>query len=193
MYHTVSSPDAHTLASMSHFRRVRSGRTYFFTLVAFRRRTILCDDAIRSSLRSAFDRTRLRRPFSIDAIVLMPDHLHCIWTLPDGDTDISTRWAQIKHHVSFSCRDQYDDILPTESRRRRGESAIWQRRFWEHQIRDDDDMTRHVDYIHYNPVRHGHVTSAAQWPYSSFGRFVKNGIYPPDWGGTEAARTMMLE
>lgn len=178
---------------MSHFRRVRSGWTYFFTLVAFRRRPILCDEAIRSSLRTAFDRTRLRRPFTIDAIVLMPDHLHCIWTLPDGDTDISTRWAQIKHHVSFSCRDQYDDIVPTESRRRRGESAIWQRRFWEHQITDDDDMTRHVDYIHYNPVRHGHVSSAAQWPYSSFGRFVKNGIYPLDWGGTEAARTMMLE
>jgi putative transposase len=148
---------------MSHFRRVRSGRSYFFTLVAFRRRPILCDDAIRSSLRTAFDRTRLRRPFAIDAIVLMPDHLHCIWTLPDGDTDISTRWTQIKHHVHFSV------------------------------ARDDDDMTRHVDYIHYNPVRHGHVTSAAQWPYSSFGRFVKSGLYLPDWGGTEAARTMMLE
>ena len=87
---------------MSHFRRVRSGRTYFFTLVAFRRLPILCEDAIRSSLRIAFDRTRLRRPFTIDAIVLLPDHLHCIWTLPDGDTDISTRWSQIKHHYAVT-------------------------------------------------------------------------------------------
>jgi putative transposase len=178
---------------MSHFRRVRFGRTYFFTLVTFRRRRILCDDLIRSSLRVALQRTRLHRPFSIDALVLMPNHLHCIWTLPDGDLDISTRWTQIKHHVSFTCRSRYDDIARTETRRQRSESAIWQRRFGEHQIRDDDDMARHVDYIHYNPVKHGYATSAVQWPYSSFGRFVKNGMYPPDWGGTDEVRTMLLE
>jgi len=190
---TASFATTLTLCGMSHFRRIRSGPSYFFTLVAYRRRPILCDDAIRSALRTAFDRTRDRIPFTIDAIVLMPDHLHCIWTLPDGDFDISRRWAQIKHHVSYTCRDAYSEFVCTETRCRRGESAIWQRRFWEHQIRDEHDMERHVDYIHYNPVKHGHAASAAEWPYSSFGRYVRQGIYPVDWGGTDAARGMMLE
>lgn len=141
----------------------------------------------------AFDRVRHRLPFEVDAIVLMPDHLHCIGTLPDEDFNVSSRWARIKHHVSYTCRDTYDEFIRTDTLRRREESAIWQRRFWEHQIRDERDMERHVDYIHYNPVKHGYAASAADWPYSSFGRYVKRGIYPADWGGTESARSMMLE
>lgn len=178
---------------MSHFRRLRSGPTYFFTVISYHRRPILCDDAIRSSLRDAFDRTRARLPFTIDAMVLMPDHLHCIWTLPDDDVDVSSRWAHIKHHVSYTCGLQYVDTVRSTSNRQRGESTIWQRRFWEHLIRDDDDLQRHVDYIHYNPVKHGYTASADAWPYSSFGRYVRNGVYPADWGGTDAAKDMMLE
>jgi len=169
---------------MSRFRRIRSGPTYFFTLVAYHRRPILCDDAIRSALRDAFARTRTRLPFTVDAIVLMPDHLHCIWTLPDGDLDISARRAQIKHHVAWTCRDAYRDFICSATRRRRGESAIWQRRFYERMIKSDVELERYTDYIHYNPVKHGHAASAAAWPYSSFARYVREGKYPADWGGS---------
>jgi len=172
---------------MSHFRRIRSGPTYFFTLVSYHRRPILCDDVIRSALRTAFDRTRERLPFTVDAIVLMPDHLHCIWTLPYGDLDISRRWSQIKHHVSWNCRGLYDDFICSESRRSRGEAAIWQRRFYERMIKSDIELERYTDYIHYNPVKHGHAASAADWPYSSFRRYVGNGMYPMDWGGIDVA------
>lgn len=122
------------------------------------------------------------RPFQVDAWVLLPDHMHCIWTLPEGDYDYSSRWSQIKHHVSYVCRSEYGARL-TRSGEKRGEAAIWQRRFWEHRIRSDIDMERHVDYIHYNPVRHGHVAQAAAWPYSTFLRHVREGVYPMDWGG----------
>jgi len=171
---------------MSRFRRIRSGPTYFFTLVAYHRRPILCDDAIRSALHDAFARTRARLPFTVDAIVLLPDHLHCIWTLPDGDLDNSARWGQIKHHVSWTCRGMYDDFICTDTRRRRGESAIWQRRFYDRMIKRDGELERYTDYIHYNPVKHGHASSAAAWPYSSFARYVREGKYPADWGGNDA-------
>ncbi|MBQ5949611.1 transposase [Massilia sp. ST3] len=178
---------------MSTFRRTRYGSTYFFTVIAFRRRPILCDDAVRHALRDALVRTRARLPFTVDAMVLLPDHLHCIWTLPEDDVDYSSRWAQIKHHVSYLCRERYGDFAQTKSNQRRGESAIWQRRFWEHTIRDEADLERHVDYIHYNPVKHGLVDQVAAWPHSTFHRYVRNEIYPVDWGGTDAARGMMLE
>jgi len=178
---------------MSHYRRLRFGPTYFFTVISCHRRPILCDDIIRKSLRDAFNRFRTRLPFTVDAMVLLPDHLHCVWTLLDKDFDVSARWAQIKHHVSCTCRHAHDDFVKSESGRRRGESAIWQRRFWEHLVKDEYDMQKHVDYIHYNPVKHGHAPSAAAWPYSSFRRYVRQGIYPADWGGTDAARGMMLE
>ena len=168
---------------MSHFRRALTGSTFFFTLVAWRRRPILCDDAILTALRDAIHTVRARRPFTIDAWVQLPDHLHCIWTLPPDDTDFSQRWREIKHLVSYVCRS-YNDAAPRSGvMKRRGESAIWQRRFWEHQIRDAHDFERHADYIHINPVRHGHVAHASLWPYSSFGKFVKEGRYPADWCG----------
>lgn len=168
---------------MSHFRRALTGSTFFFTLVAWRRRPILCDDAILTALRDAIHIVRARRPFTIDAWVQLPDHLHCIWTLPPDDTDFSQRWREIKHHVSYVCRS-YNDAAPrSAAMKRRGDSTIWQRRFWEHQIRDGCDFERHADYIHINPVRHGHVAHASLWPYSSFGKFVKEGRYPADWCG----------
>jgi putative transposase len=177
---------------MSCYRRAMTGTSYFFTVVAHNRRPILCGQPVREALRAAIENVRLRLPFTVDAMVLLPDHLHCIWTLPDGDTNFSTRWSQIKHHVSYTCRDRYRASL-SRSRQRKREAPIWQRRFWEHQIRDEIDMERHVDYIHFNPVKHGLVDAASAWPYSSFARHVREGIYAADWGGNPACDDMSFE
>lgn len=177
---------------MARYRRALDGTTYFFTLVTYRRRAILCDEPVRLALRAAFERVRVRLPFHIDAIVLLPDHLHCIWT-PDGDVNFAARWSQIKHHVAFTCRETYGNFTVTTAQRRRREAPIWQRKYWEHRIRDERDLEKHVDYIHYNPVKHGLSACAATWEYSSFKRYVENGIYPTDWGGTDEAREMELE
>jgi putative transposase len=169
---------------MSRYRRATGGSTFFFTLVSFQRRPILCDEAIRAALRKAIRDVRAHHPFSIDALVLLPDHLHCIWTLPVAENDYSTRWSRIKRNVSWDCRAVFhDDGLLTPSARKRREVGIWQRRFWEHRIRNDADFERHVDYIHYNPVRHGYAAHASEWPYSTFRQYVQRGLYAPDWGG----------
>ncbi len=175
---------------MSRYRRAPlAGATYFFTVVAYRRQSILCEPAIRGALREAIESVRARRPFAIDAWVLLPDHLHCIWTLPQDDADFSGRWLQIKRQVSLRCRDGYRHArLLTASREKHRESTVWQRRFWEHQIRDDADFARHVDYIHYNPVKHGYVTAVADWPYSTFHRHIRDGRIDADWAGLNAAR-----
>ncbi|MEI6209946.1 MAG: transposase [Desulfuromonadales bacterium] len=132
------------------YRRVMvEGGTYFFTLtLADRRKSILVDHV--DLLRSAIRLVRDRHPFTIEAIVIMPEHLHTIWTLPEGDKDYPTRWALIK--AGFS-RALIKDEKVSESRLAKGERGIWQRRYWEHLIRDDDDFARHVDYIHFNPVK----------------------------------------
>jgi putative transposase len=160
--------------------------------VSFRRQPILCLPPIRCELRRALQNVRITRPFEIDAWVLMPDHLHCIWTLPEGDVDYSTRWALIKNAVSrFAGVPTIS--ADTTSRIKHRDAAIWQRRFYEHEIRDERDFERHMDYVHFNPVRHGHAASAAAWPYSTFHRYVREGVYAPDWGGTEAAQEIWLE
>lgn len=179
---------------MSRYRRARDGHTYFFTLVSFRRRPILCYSPVRTALRSALIEVRQRRPFDIDAWVLMPDHLHCIWTLPSGDTNYSTRWALIKRLVSRSCAQEFDGgWVPTTSRIKHRDSIVWQRRFHDHMIRDEWDFERHVDYIHFNPVRHGHADNAAAWPFSTFHRYVRKGVYPADWSGTTHAARIEWE
>jgi putative transposase len=173
---------------MSRYRRsLAAGATYFFTVVAYHRQAILCYDLLRHALRDAIESVRLARPFVIDAWVLLPDHLHCIWTLPEGDADFSTRWAMIKRKVSLACAATYkQENLLTASKQKHRESTIWQRRFWEHQIRDDDDddFSRHLDYLHYNPVNHGLVTQVNEWPYSSFHRYVERGVFDANWGNT---------
>ena len=141
-------------------------------------------------LRHCFARVQAAKPFRIDAIVVMPDHLHCIWTLPEGDADFSSRWQAIKAHFS---RDIPPDERLSVRRQAKGERGIWQRRFWEHAIRDERDFERHVDYIHYNPVKHGHVSRAADWPLSSFHRYVARGLYELDWGAAEEVRALELE
>jgi putative transposase len=179
---------------MSRYRRQFTGPTYFFTLVAHRRRPIFCNPVIRSCLRSAIRFVRETRPFVIDAWILLPDHMHCIWTLPEHDIDYSTRWAMIKRYVSSGpARSLHDAALSTPSRRKRRESTIWQRRFWEHQIRDESDFERHMDYIHFNPVKHGFVQQVADWPHSTFHRYVRAGLYSGDWGGTPDVIGMLIE
>ena len=132
-----------------------------------------------------------KRPFTIEAIVVLPDHLHAIWRLLDGDADFSTRWRTIKHDFSIALQDG----VVSPSQQRKGEKGIWQRRFWEHAIRNETDWCRHIDYIHFNPVKHGYVTSPSTWPYSSFLRAVEKGWYPPDWGQQEpdSVKSMHLE
>lgn len=164
---------------MTAYRRARiTGATWFFTLnLAERRNNRLLMENI-DALRHIMRKVKADHPFDIDAIVILPDHIHCIWTLPEGDSDYSTRWALIK--AGFS-RGILSDERRSESRRKRGERGLWQRRFWEHRIRDELDYQRHVDYIHWNPVKHGWVQPVMDWEYSSFRAFVERGIYPADW------------
>jgi REP-associated tyrosine transposase len=171
---------------MSNYRRARTaGGTFFFTVVSYRRQSFLCDDAVRSALRDAVRAVGDVKPFTVDAWVLLPDHLHCIWTLPPGDGDFSSRWSQIKARVSREIGARYcrTDWL-TGSKRKHRESTIWQRRFWEHCIRDEEDLRRHMDYVHFNPVKHGLVKAVADWPYSTFHRLVAEGVYPETWAGS---------
>jgi putative transposase len=160
------------------------GGSYFFTVVTFGRRPFLIDDHVRTALRQGIQEVRQSLPFSIDAWILLPDHLHTIWTLPENDDNFGSRWAVIKRTVSRQCGFLAENDGPIkESPAKRGESRIWQRRFWDHLIRDDLDFQRHLDYLHWNPVKHGYVKRVIDWPYSTFHRFVNQGLYPPDWGG----------
>ena len=175
---------------MSRYRRaMAASSSYFFTVVAYRRQSILCDEAIRNALRASIETVRVARPFVIDAWVLLPDHLHCVWTLPDGDADFSTRWMIIKRAVSLACREDYRRAdWVTASKLKHRESTIWQRRFWEHPIHDENDFARHVDYIHLNPVKHGHGQRAVNWPHLTFHRYVRDGIYAHDWAVATESR-----
>ena len=170
---------------MPQYKRVFApGGTFFFTVVTHKRAPLLCVASVRKALREAIGLVRKESPFDIDAWVLLPDHLHCIWTLPEGDTGYSMRWANIKRHVTKVCRELgmgLDGSSPSRTRRKDG--GFWQRRFWEHQIRDGDDFNRHMDYIHYNPVKHGQVNRVGDWAWSTFHRHVKRGIYEETWGG----------
>jgi putative transposase len=165
------------------------GGTFFFTVTLLERQRRLLTEYI-DDLRVVFGDARRSRPFTVDAIVVLPDHLHCMWTLPPSDSDFSTRWQDIK--ARFSAR------IPQGERRsarrvKKGERAIWQRRFWEHVIRNDRDFERHVDYIHYNPVKHGHVTKASDWPYSSFHRYVQKGVLPLNWAADDDVKDLEME
>jgi putative transposase len=134
-------------------------------------------------LHRAFELERRRAPFDLFAIVLLPDHIHTVWVLPRDDSDYSTRWRRIKDRFTRAyLRAGGTEGRKTRSRIRHNERAIWQHRFWEHTVRDEDDLRRCVDYIHLNPVKHGLVRSAAAYPWTSFSRFVTSGDYSPDWG-----------
>ena len=166
------------------------GAVYFFTVnLAERYDNPLLVKHV-SNLREAFRKTRRTHPFTVEAVVILPDHLHCLWRMPENDFNFSTRWRLIKAHFSRS--------LPvgeaiSASRGRKGERGIWQRRLWEHTIRDETDFARHMDYIHYNPVKHGHVMAVGEWPHSSFHRCVERGLYQPDWAVGEDIRELEFE
>jgi putative transposase len=164
---------------MRYRRADMGGGTYFFTVnLAERTRTLLVDYV--DTLREVMRMVKAAHPFHLDAMVILPDHLHAVWTLPVGDGGYPMRWVLIK--AGFSRR------IPTGERRNKsrmtkGERGIWQRRYWEHLIRDETDFRRHIDYVHWNPVKHGHVLGVADWPYSTFHRYVKASVYPEKWAG----------
>lgn len=153
------------------------GGTYFFTvnLLEWRRRLLVEHIEL---LRASFWVARSARPFEVTAIVVLPDHLHCVRRLPAGDADNANRWAQIK---SGFCRRLPALERCSIGRIARRERGVWQRRYWERLIRDEDDLRHHIDYIHFNPVKHGHAIRVADWPHSSFHRWVERGAYPMDW------------
>ena len=168
---------------MPDYRRNRvPGGTYFFTVNLLERKNDLLTRQI-DLLREAIKQTRRSRPFHIDAWVVLPDHMHCIWTLPNGDDNYSARWKAIK--IRFA-KEIPKAEYRSKVRTRKGERGIWQRRFWEHTIRDEEDYEAHMNYIHINPVKHGYVEKARDWPYSTFHRYVELGIYPEDWSSEPA-------
>ncbi len=156
------------------------GGVYFFTVVLEHRRPLFDSEARVEMLREAVRRTRAERPFAIDGFVVLPDHLHCLWWLPEGDADFAGRWREIKKRFTRAM------ALPVSER-------VWQRRFWEHAIRDEADWRRHLDYIHYNPVKHGHVARPGDWPWSSFRACVARGWYAPGWGESEPSSLRGLD
>jgi len=170
---------------MSNYRRVRlEGGCYFFTLVTYQRQPLFAEPANIARLREGLRRVMAKRPFEIDAAVVLPDHLHCLWRLPEGDADYSTRWRLVKHYFSQGV------VRPVNHR---GEKSIWQRRFWEHTIRNQEDWRRHVDYIHYNPVKHGHAKRPADWIAGSFQQALARGWYEDENWGMTAPSTVSEE
>ncbi len=169
---------------MPNYHRMKiEGARYFFTVVTYHRRHIFTNDFARETLRDAIQQIKADRPFSISAFFLGPDHMHCIWKLPPGDSDYSARWSLIKQIFSKAyIAGGGKEMTQSTSRTKKKELGIWQRRFWEHRIRDEDDYWNHVHYIHRNPLKHGLVKSLRDWPFSSYHRFYQKGIYDNfDW------------
>jgi len=164
---------------MSQYRRFWSpGGTFFFTVAIADRSSDLLVKHI-DLLRETYRLESRRRPFETVAICILPDHLHAIWTLPEGDADYPGRWSRIKSGFSR----KFPVGPRSASARAKREKGFWQRRYWEHTIRDETDLVRHIDYIHANPMKHGLVSRVGDWPHSSFHRHVKDGLLPADWGG----------
>ncbi len=161
---------------MQYRRATLKGGTYFFTLVTHQRRHILCEPDNVALLREVFRAVMVHHPLTIDAFVLLPDHLHCIWPLPKADHDFPTPWRLIKRALSRCCQPKYTQ-RPSASRLRKGEQAVWQGRFWEQVLRDEKDGKQHVESIHANPVKHGLAGAPKDWEFSSFHRYVREGVY----------------
>ena len=166
---------------MYYHRADVKGGTYFFTMnLAERRNTLLVDEI--DLLRDVINKVKKQHPFKLNAMVVLPDHLHVIWTLPVNDHEYATRWMLIKSGFSRQI-PKHERI--NKSRQMKGERGIWQRRYWEHLFRDEKDYENHVNYIHYNPVKHGYVKRAADWPYSSIHRYISEGTINQAWGYAE--------
>jgi putative transposase len=172
---------------MDYRRYYHPGGSYFFTVVTEKRKPLLIQNIDR--LRAAFRHGMQKYPFTIDGIVVLPDHLHTLWRLPEGDDNFSIRWMLIKRKFSAGLKTDFVN----HSKQRKREKGIWQRRFWEHFIRDENDWNQHLDYIHYNPVKHGYCDKPGDWPYSSFHRAVRQGLYQADWGSEVEPMAAFME
>lgn len=173
---------AHPVFTMPLTRLHNPGARYFFTVATFERRPLLVQHI--DELRRAFRITRARHPFEVEAIVVLPDHLHTLWRPPASDNDPGKRWRVLKR--LFSARVPPQSTTPSQQRHR--ENGVWQRRFWEHCIVDERDWIQHLEYIHYNPVKHGYCAMPRDWPHSSFGRVVELGWYDAEWNTDPARR-----
>jgi putative transposase len=170
------------------------GGTYFFTVVCYRRHPFFRFRSAIEQLGIAMRRVRDELPWTTVATVLIPDHLHSLWSLPCGDADYSKRWKKIKaEFVSAWLQTGGHELSVTAPQKRKGNRGIWQKRFWEHTVRSEDEMDLYVDYIHYNPVKHGLVRRPLDWPWSSFHRFVRAGHYEPAWGELEPGHLRRLD
>ena len=175
---------------MDYVRAIVPGGTFFFTLVTHQRTPLFQGEVARQCLHEAIEWVRQRHPFRIEGMVLLPDHLHCMWTLPQDDHDFSTRWRKVKEHFTRTMRAR--GVAPRavpSGKSSKGLRGFWQQRFWEHTIRDEEDFRRHADYIHYNPVKHGLVECPHGWAWSTFGAWVARNLYEEAWccrcGGRE--------
>ena len=170
---------------MPNYQRAQAqGGTYFFTVVTYWKQKIQTILERWDILRSFIAEVRQSYHFTVEAWVLLLDHIHFIWTLPEGDSNFSKRWGLIKAGFSKKAKSLFHhEEWIISSKQKHRETTIWQHRFWEHQIRAEEDFARHVDYIHYNPVKHGYVTKVSDWAHSSFHRYVKAGVYSIDWAG----------
>jgi putative transposase len=180
---------------MPNFRRNwLPGGTFFFTVVTAGRAPLFGDDRARALLGTCLRQERAARPFDVDAIVLLHDHLHALWTLPPGDFDFSKRWSSIKSRFTreWLAGGGAEQAVPPGQhlQERRG---VWQARFFEHTIRDEDDLIQHADYIHFNPVKHDLADCPRDWPWSSFRRFVRLGDYPIDWACSQSGQTPQFD
>ncbi len=180
---------------MPEFRRwFVPGGTYFFTLVTANRAGLFWQERARRLLGEAMREARTRAPFTTVAIVLLPDHVHAIWTVPAGDADYPARWQAVKaRFTSAWLASGGTEQKVTGGYQRQRRRGVWQPRFIEHTIRDEDDLRDHADYIHYNPVKHGYVARPRNWPWSSFHRYVRSGDYPEDWGASEPTSVHPVE
>ena len=175
---------------MPEYRRMHvCGATVFITFVTFDRSPLLIDEKAQQILHQVWVEVAKRHPFTTDAVCLLPDHIHTLLTLPENDSSYSLRIREIKRLFTIKYLETYNEITQRNpSRIRKNEATVWQRRFWEHTIRDERDYENHFDYIHYNPVKHSLVNKVADWPWSSFHRYVKLGVYEADWGGENISR-----
>ena len=172
---------------MSDYRRwYVPGGTFFFTVVTYQRRRFLTTDLARQCLREAIDHVRQTRPFTVVAIVLLPEHLHAVWSLPPGDSNYSVRWQKIKERFTRAYLAAGGrDSTTTLSQQRHQQRGLWQKRFWEHTCQDEEAIKECVDYLHYNPVKHRLVARVNDYPWSTFHRFVRLGEYDLSWGGED--------
>lgn len=166
---------------MSNYRRNKqAGATYFFTLCLHDRRSTLLTDYI-DVLRLAYRKTQNKKPFITEAMVVLPEHVHALWTLPENDADYANRIRLFKSHFTRQLPNELKQTT-NANRQKHKQTGVWQLRYWEHTIRDEQDFINHVNYIHYNPVKHGYVKHVKDWEYSTFHKHVKNGVYDEDWG-----------